>query len=160
MLEAFKKRGAGDGGLSAKEQVAELQALIGQAREERAALSTMLTQVELHGSKLSTLGRSLQDVHDRAGPAAGKMDTLANRLSTLEARATGLEEIGDRIETLRGGVRKVEETAQQLLAPDGELHSAVALTPASAVGGPHGAPLIAMSSSPCLLKSTQFIGLP
>ncbi len=121
MLEAFKKRGAGDGGLSAKEQVAELQALIGQAREERAALSTMLTQVELHGSKLSTLGRSLQDVHDRAGPAAGKMDTLANRLSTLEARATGLEEIGDRIETLRGGVRKVEETAQQLLAPDGEL---------------------------------------
>ena len=81
----------------------------------------MLTQVELHGSKLSTLGRSLQDVNDRAGPAAGKMDTLAKRLSTLEARATSLEEIGDRIETLRGGVSKFEETAQQLLAPDGEL---------------------------------------
>ena len=121
MLDAFKKRGAGDGGKSAKEQVAELQALIGQAREERAALSTMLTQIELHGSKLSTLGRSLQDVHDRAGGTAGKMDTLTKRLSTLEARAAGLEEIGNRIETLRGGVSKVEDTAQQLLAPDGEL---------------------------------------
>ena len=70
MLDAFKKRGAGDGGMLAKEQMAELQALIGQAREERAALSTMLTQVELHGSKLSTLGRSLQEVSDRAGPTS------------------------------------------------------------------------------------------
>ena len=101
-MDAFKKRGAG--GRSAKEQVAELQELIGQAREERAALSTMLTQVEVHGSKLSTLGRSMQDVHDRAGGATGKMDTLAKRLSTLESRATGLDEIGTRIETLRGGV--------------------------------------------------------
>ena len=63
----------------------------------------------------------MQDVHDRAGGATGKMDTLAKRLSTLESRATGLEEIGNRIETLRGGVRKVEETAKQLLATDGEL---------------------------------------
>ncbi len=38
MLDAFKRRGAGDGGRAAKEQVAELQELIGQAREERAAL--------------------------------------------------------------------------------------------------------------------------
>ena len=121
MLDAFKKRGAGDGGKSAKEQVAELQELIGQAREGRAALSTMLTQVEVHGSKLSTLGRSMQDVNDRAGGATGTMAALAKRLLTLEARATGLEEIGNRIETLRGGVSKVEETAQQLLAPNGEL---------------------------------------
>ena len=32
MLDAFKKRGAGDGGLSGKEQVAELQALIDRLR--------------------------------------------------------------------------------------------------------------------------------
>ena len=121
MLDAFKRRGVGDGGKSAKEQVAELQELIGQAREERAALSTMLTQVEVHGSKLSTLGRSMQDVNDRAGGATGKMAALVKRLSKLEARATGLEKIGNRVETLRGGVRKVEETAQQLLAPNGEL---------------------------------------
>ena len=42
-MAVFKKRGAGDEERSAKEQAAELQALIGTAREERAALSTMLT---------------------------------------------------------------------------------------------------------------------
>ena len=51
-MGVFNKRGAGDGQKSAKEQVAELEALVSQAREERAALSTMLTQVELHGSKI------------------------------------------------------------------------------------------------------------
>ena len=121
MLDAFKKRGAGDDGKSAKAQVAELQELIGKAREERAALSTMLTQVELQGSKLTTVGRSLQEVNDRAGGIAGKMDAITKRLSTLEARSTGLEEVGSRIETLRGGVGKAEETARNLLAPDGEL---------------------------------------
>jgi len=121
MLDAFKKRGAEDTGQSAKAQTAELQELIGQSREERAALSTMLTQVELHGSKLSTIGRSLQEVSERAGPATGKMDALAKQLSALEKRATGLEEISTRIETMRGGVSKVEEATQQLLGPDGEL---------------------------------------
>ena len=32
MLDAFKKRGVGDGGKLAQDQVAELQELIGQAR--------------------------------------------------------------------------------------------------------------------------------
>ena len=121
MLFAFMKRGAEDTGKSAKAQAAELQELIGQSREERAALSTMLTQVELHGSKLSTLGRSLQEVSERAGPATGKMDALAKQLSTLEKRATGLEEVSARFETIQGGVRKIEEATKQLLGPDGEL---------------------------------------
>ena len=101
MLDAFKKRGTGDEGKSAKEQVAELQELIGKAREERAALSTMLTQVEMQGSKLSTLGRSLQEVDDRAGGTVGKMDDLGKRMSQLEARAAGVADIGTRVETLQ-----------------------------------------------------------
>ena len=121
MLDAFKKRGTGDKAKSAKEQVAELKELIDQAKEERAALSTMLTQIEMHGSKLSTLGRTLQEVNDRAGPTAGKMDDLLERLSTLEARFAGLGEVGDRFETLRSEVGRVEGSVQQLLAPDGEL---------------------------------------
>ena len=121
MLDAFKKRGGDNGGKSAKDQVAELQALIGQAREGLAALSTMLTQVEVHGAKLSTLGRSMQEVTDQAGGATGQMTALAKQLSTLEARAIGLEEIDNQIETLRGGVSKVEKTAKDLLAPNGDL---------------------------------------
>ena len=121
MLDAFKKRGAGDEGKSAKAQVVELKELIDQAREERAALSTMLTQIEVHGSKLSTLGRTLQEVTDRAGPTAGKMEDLTERMSTLDTRFAGLEELAERFETLRSEVGNVEEGVQQLLAPDGGL---------------------------------------
>ena len=99
MLDAFKKRGTGDEGTSAKAQVAELQELIGKARDERAALSTMLTQVEMQGSKLSTLGKSLDDVNDRAGGTSGKMDALVKRLSKIEASASGVEDSGTRVET-------------------------------------------------------------
>ena len=81
----------------------------------------MLTQVEVHGAKLSTLGRSMQEVTDQAGGATGQMAVLEKQLSTLEARATSLEDIGSQIEALRGGVGKVEKTAQKLLAPNGDL---------------------------------------
>ena len=43
MLDAIRKFGSGDPAKPAKEQAAELQALIGAACEERGALSTMLT---------------------------------------------------------------------------------------------------------------------
>ena len=46
---------------------------------------------------------------------------LTKQLSTLETRATGFEEIETRLDTLRSAMTKVEETAQQLLSPDGEL---------------------------------------
>ena len=89
MLEAFKKRGAGDGENSAQEQAAELQQLIGTAREERAALSTMLTQIELQGGKLPALGRSMQSVTELAGGTAEKMDGLTQRLAAIETRRPG-----------------------------------------------------------------------
>ena len=104
MLDAFKKRGAGDEEKSAKDQAAELQELISTAREERAALSTMLTQIELQGGKLPALGRSMQSVTEHASGAAGKVDALTKRLSTLEARASGLGSIDTKIESLRSEV--------------------------------------------------------
>ena len=56
MLEALKKLGGGSSAKPAREQAEELQALIGTARKERGALSTILTQIELQGSKLSQVG--------------------------------------------------------------------------------------------------------
>ncbi len=121
-MAVFKKRGAGDEERSAKEQAAELQALIGTAREERAALSTMLTQIELQGAKLPALGRSMQSVTENAAGTAGKMDRLTQRLSTLEARASGLEAIDAKIESLTTGIGDAAATAERLLSPTGELH--------------------------------------
>ena len=47
MLDAFKSKSG-----ASKLQSDELQTLIAASREERAALSTMLTQVQLHSAKL------------------------------------------------------------------------------------------------------------
>ena len=115
MLEAFKKRGAGDGENSAQEQAAELQQLIGTAREERAALSTMLTQIELQGGKLPALGRSMQSVTELAGGTAEKMDALTQRLAAIEAQATGLDTIDAKIQSLQtvmGAAKMVLETGK------------------------------------------------
>ena len=57
MLEAFKKSGK-----PGRNQAEELETLIATSREERAALSTMLTQMQLQTTKLSTAGKSLQEV--------------------------------------------------------------------------------------------------
>ena len=52
MLDAFKgKSGA------TRLQADELQTLIAASKEERAALSTMLTQLQLHSAKLVTTGK-------------------------------------------------------------------------------------------------------
>ena len=54
MLEAFKKSTK-----PARNQAEELEALIATCREERAALSTMLTQMQLQSTKLATAGNRL-----------------------------------------------------------------------------------------------------
>lgn len=59
MLIAFKKMGSG-GGKPAQEQADELEDVINASREERGALSAMLTQIEMHAKKLSHVGKSLQ----------------------------------------------------------------------------------------------------
>ena len=53
MLDAFKK-----GGATRQQQADELQSLIAASKEERAALSTMLTQVQLQSAKLASAGKS------------------------------------------------------------------------------------------------------
>ena len=58
MLDAFKKSGA------TRQQSDELQSLIAASKEERAALSTMLTQVQLHSAKLASASKSLQEVEE------------------------------------------------------------------------------------------------
>ena len=56
MLDAFKR--GNSGGKPVRQQADELQTLIAASREERAALSTMLTQIQLHTSKLATASKS------------------------------------------------------------------------------------------------------
>ena len=60
MLDAF---GIGSGQKKAQQSAAdELQTLINTAREERSALSEMLTQVSLRASKLTQTHKELEQV--------------------------------------------------------------------------------------------------
>ena len=121
MLDALKKLGGRSFAKPAREQAEELQALIGTAREERGALSTMLTQIELQGSKLSQVGKSLQQVHEQAAGTRTQLDELTTRLGAIEGKTQGFEQIDARIQALLDEVGQAERTAEKLVAPDGEL---------------------------------------
>jgi len=117
MLEAFKKSTK-----PARNQAEELEALIATCREERAALSTMLTQMQLQSTKLATSGKSLQEVDEKAGHALLRLDEVMDRLATTDSRARELETIDSRIGGLTESVRQANEVTSRLIAPGGELH--------------------------------------
>ena len=121
MLEGFRKRGRAR--KSADEQLTELQSLIDTAREERNALSTMLSQVEVRGGKTSLpqVTKAVQKATEKATGATARLDEVATRLTALEGRTQGLEQLDARIRGLLESVGQAEQSAQKLLAPDGEL---------------------------------------
>jgi chromosome segregation ATPase len=116
MLEAFKKSGK-----NGRNQAEELEVLIATCREERAALSTMLTQMQLQSTKLATAGKSLQDVDEKAGNAHARLDEVMERLAKADSRAKDLETIDARIGVLTDSVHRAEEETGRLTAPGGEL---------------------------------------
>ena len=83
MLDAFKMIGSGKAQKAAAD---ELQALINSAREERSALSEMLTQVTVRSGKLTQTHKALETVEKSAAGTTGKMDELARRLASLDER--------------------------------------------------------------------------
>ena len=77
MLDAFKSLTGG----KTQKDVDDLQALIATAREERSALSTMLGQVTTRGSGLAQVAKSLEQVDQKAGAAAGKDISLSKQVN-------------------------------------------------------------------------------
>ena len=116
MLDAFKKTGA------TKVQSDELQSLIAASKEERAALSTMLTQVQLHSAKLASAGKSLQEVEEKADKANTRLDEVTERLAKTATRTTRARghrrahQVADRRRR-----RTPRRRPSRLTAPDGEL---------------------------------------
>jgi len=117
MLEAFKKGQS----KPAQQQAQDLEKLIATSREERAALSTMLTQIQMQSSKLAAASNALQDVEQLVTNANERIDQVSDRLKTAEARSTELEAIESRIRTLVETVARAEQETSSLLGPDGRL---------------------------------------
>src|SRR2546430_9761663 len=120
MLDAFKNITSGKGKL-VEQQSEELEQLIATAREERSAISAMLTSLTTRSAKLTPLGKSLEQVSEKASSVTAMLDEIAKRLSALDERTKELEEIDKRIETLKESAKQAEQTTQKALGPDGEL---------------------------------------
>ncbi len=99
----------------------DLKSLILSAQMERTALSTALSQVELHAPKVSSLGSTLQQVSDEASSAETRLDALATRVATFDERIRGIEEVDIRVKMLLEAVGQAEAGVQYLVARDGAL---------------------------------------
>src|SRR3954463_7036405 len=108
MLDAFKNFSGGKGKLVQK-QTDELELLIATAREERSAISAMLTALTTRSAKLTPLGKSLEQVSEKASGVTAKLDEIAERLVALDDRTKELESIDSRIQALKESARQAEQ---------------------------------------------------
>ncbi|MFI5302786.1 MAG: hypothetical protein ACHREM_32250, partial [Polyangiales bacterium] len=105
----------------AQQQSAELKTLIASAREERSALGTMLTALTTRSAKLLPIGKSLEQVTEKATTIATRLEEIAKRLAALDERSKELDEVDKRIQALKDAARQAEQTTQRAIGPDGEL---------------------------------------
>src|SRR5918995_4300424 len=96
---------------NSKQQVDELQTLVSQAREERTALSAMLTQMAGGTSKLAQTSKALDQVGQKADLALKKLDELGQKVGGYENRARGLEQIEKRIAALLEQVHEAQRVS-------------------------------------------------
>src|SRR3990170_4653041 len=108
MLDAFKNMTGGKGKLVQK-QTGELEALIAVAREERSAISAMLTALTTRSAKLAPLGKSLEQVTEKATTVTARLDEIAKRLTSLDDHTKELGEIDKRIQALKDAARQAEQ---------------------------------------------------
>ena len=88
MLDAFRSI-AGGKGKQVQKQTDELQLLIAAAREERSAISAMLTTLTARSAKLVPLGKSLEQVTEKAASAGRRSSTSWRRDSACSTTARG-----------------------------------------------------------------------
>ena len=116
MLEGLR----GIGGKSHR-QAEELQALVASAKEEYGALSAMLTQLSVRGSKLAQVGKTLEQVDLKAADTAGRLGDIVSRIDGLEARAAAMSEAERRVQQLIGTIEAAQQAVAAMTGPDGEL---------------------------------------
>ena len=120
MLDSLK--GLAGGG-KAQKQVDDLHSLITAAKEERSALSAMLTQISMRSSKLSQMGKSLEQIEQKAVSAGEKLDEVTRRLEGVEGRAKAFGDVEKRVHSLIEAATQAQAAAEKLMAPDGDLQA-------------------------------------
>ena len=119
MLDAF---GIGSGNKKAQKSAADdLQQLVNSAREERSALSEMLTQVTMRASKLAQTHKTLEQIEKTAAATMGKVDEVGRRLTSLDERTKSMEDVDKKIKNLGETVRQAQQAAERVVGPEGDL---------------------------------------
>jgi methyl-accepting chemotaxis protein len=116
MLDALKNLTGGKTKLVQK-QTDELELLVAAAREERAAISAMLTTLTTRSQKLAPLGKALEEMTDRVTGVTQRLDDVAARLALVDDRTKALEEVDVRIQALKDAAHQAEQTTQKALGP-------------------------------------------
>jgi chromosome segregation ATPase len=101
MLDAFKKGSAA----TARQQLDELRALVAASREERAALSTMLTQVQQHSARLAASADAAVRLQDTAAEAEARITALQQ---AIDARLADVESLGDKTQAAADVLARLE----------------------------------------------------
>src|SRR5882762_1001525 len=112
MLDAIR----GLTGGKTQKQSDDLQGLIAAAREERSALSTMLTQISMRSAKLAQLGKSLEQIDQKADTTTSKLDEIVKRVDGLEDRAQAFGEVEKRVQSLLDSATQAQVAAEKLMA--------------------------------------------
>ncbi len=120
MLDAFKNI-AGGKAKSLQQQTETLETLIAASREERSAISAMLSALTAQTAKLKPLSESLEQVTENAAAVTARLDDIGKRVSTLDDRTRELEDVDKRIAALKEAARQAEATTLKAVGPDGEL---------------------------------------
>jgi uncharacterized coiled-coil DUF342 family protein len=100
----------------------DLHSLIAAAREERTALSAMLTQISMRATKLQQIAMAMEQVDQRASAANARLDAVVQRVETLEERARSFAHIDARVQSLIEAAAEAQQAFDRLLSPAGELH--------------------------------------
>src|SRR5947209_4580009 len=120
MLDAFRTWTNGKEKLA--QQQTDLETLIANAREERSALSAMLTYLTARSVELVPIGKSLEQVTEKANGITTRLDEIAKRLAALDERTKELETVEKRVQALKVTVWQVERSTDKALGTDGALH--------------------------------------
>ncbi|MSO83634.1 MAG: hypothetical protein EXQ53_10125 [Acidobacteria bacterium] len=109
------------GGGKAQKQAEDFQALIASAKEERSALNAMLAQIALRSSRLSQVGKTLEDVAQKTSATSWKIADVDARVAGIEERIRTFTEIDVRIQALLAEASEAQQAAAKLVAPDSDL---------------------------------------
>ena len=120
MLDAIK--GFTGGTAVVQRHADDLHTLIASAQQERAALSAILTQVTMRGSKLSQMSRALETFEARSAGTLGTLDEIDQRVAAIEQQCVRLTDLDQRVAVLLDAAARARQTAEDLIAPGSTVH--------------------------------------